>query len=217
MKRTGALVLLICILLCLSGAASAQDAFQTLCQQHGLQSSQIIAWLEISGAGISEPVMRHPSDDVYYASHAPDGTASAVGALFVQARYNAGDLSDPVTIIYGSSAVEDSPLRNLQEKYSGSFDQCRTLYLHTPAGTQEYLTFAALPYSSLHILHYYDFRIAKRYTGFFDNVFSTRALGMHLDEDNRPMAGTDQVIILSTALRGDSLQRYLIMAKRIIH
>ena len=39
---------------------------------------------------------------------------------------------------------------------------------------------------------------------------------MHLDENNRPEAGRDQVLILSTALRGDSLQRYLVMARRDI-
>lgn len=39
---------------------------------------------------------------------------------------------------------------------------------------------------------------------------------MHLDEDNRPVAGKDRVLILSTGLRGDPLQRYLVMAKLIV-
>ena len=38
---------------------------------------------------------------------------------------------------------------------------------------------------------------------------------MHLDEDNRPVFGQDRVVILSTGLRGDSLQRYLVMAKEV--
>lgn len=217
MRKPRVLALLLSALLYLGSTGTAESPWEALCRQHGLTGDSVSAWLEIPGADLCEPVMRHPADDIFYASHAPDGSPDPFGALFVQARYNAGDLSDPVTIIYGSSAGAGAPLRDLQESYSGSFDACRILYLHTPAGTQEYLVFAALPYSSLHILHYYNFRLAKRYDSFFDSVFSTRALGMHLDGDNRPSAGIDQVVILSTALRGDPLQRYLVMAKRISH
>lgn len=217
MRCTRVIALLLCTLLSLgSVAATAENAYQALCQQQGLQDAAVIAWIDIPGASICEPVMRHPNDDLYYSMHAPDGKESATGTLFVQAKYNAADFSDPVTLIYGSSASEEAPWGRLQELYSGSFDSCRLLYLHTPEETQEYLVFSALPYSSIHILHYYNFRIGRQYDSFFDSVFSTRALGMHLDEDNRPVSGKDQVIIFSTALRGDSLQRYLVMAKRII-
>ena len=150
-----------------------------------------------------------------YAKHGADGTENAWGALYIQTRYNAADGSDPVILVYGSSAAEGAPFRKLQETFSGSFDSCKTLYLHMPDGTKEYAVFAALPYSSIHILHYYDFRNVRRYEAFFDGVFSTRVLGMHLDEANRPEPGKDQVLILSTGLRGDSLQRYLVMAKLV--
>lgn len=210
------LMLLLAVLACLAcNAAAAENDYHSLCAQTGYQSEEVIAWLEIPGADFLKPVMRHPTDDAYYASHLADGTEKAYGSVYVQAKYNAADFSDPVTLIYGSSATENAPFWMLQEIFSGSFDQCRRVLLHTPEGTREYIVFAAIPHSSIHILHYYDFSSSRRFDTFFDGVYSTRALGMHLDEDIRPVPGVDQVIILSTALRGDSLQRYLVMAKLV--
>lgn len=216
MRSRSGWLLLLAVLICLvCSCAAAESTYQSLCKQAGLSSPDVIAWIEIPGAGIKEPVMRHPTDDAYYGKHRADGTETAYGAVYVQARYNAADFTDPVTLIYGSSAVEAAPFRMLQEKFSGSFGECRRVLLHLPEETLEYYVFAAIPHSSIHILHYYDFSSARRYRTFFDGVYSTRALGMHLDEDSRPEPGKDHVVILSTALRGDPLQRYLVMARRI--
>lgn len=215
MKRKLICPLVLCLLCVLVCGAAAEDAYARLCSQNGLQTTGVMAWLEIPGASFTQPVMYNAEDDAYYAAHGPDGAENAWGALYIQTRYNAADGSDPVILVYGSSAAEGAPFRKLQETFSGSFDSCKTLYMHMPDGTREYAVFAALPYTSIHILHYYDFRNARRYETFFDGVFSTRVLGMHLDEANRPEPGEDQVIILSTGLRGDSLQRYLVMAKLV--
>lgn len=217
MRRNHTIVCLLLLLLALGiGSAAAESQYEALCSQHGLHSQNLIAWLDIPAASFCQPVMRHPNDDAYYAKRDANDRPNPNGALYVQAKYNAADFSDPVTLIYGGSAAEDAPFGNLQQLYSGSNSgKSRTVYLHTKEGSQEYLVFAALPYSSIHILHYYDFRIERRYTAFFNSVFSTRALSMHLDENSRPEAGKDQVLILSTGLRGDPLQRYLVMAKKI--
>ena len=193
--------------------ACAENSFYSLCIDHGITSEDACAWLESPDTGYAKPVMRHPEDDAYYASHDARGNENAVGTLYMQPTYNAADFSDPVTLVYGSSTHDAAPLGMLQEWFSGSFDKYRTIYLHLPQKTREYTVFAALPYSSIHVLHYYDFRVERRYTSFFDSVFSTRALGMHLDEDNHPTPETDHVLILSTSLRGDKTQRYLVMAK----
>lgn len=216
MRSKGWIALAVCLVLwTISAVTLAESTYQELCRQNGYKNPDIIAWLEVPGAAICEPVMRHPTDDSYYSAKAPDGKENRNGALYVQAKYNAGDFSDPVTMIYGNSTSETAPFYELQELYSGSFDACRTVYLHTPEATQEYEVFASVPHSSIHILHYYDFHSARRYKSFFDSIFSTRALGMHLMEEDRPQGGKDRVIILSTGLRGDPLQRYLVMAKTV--
>ena len=192
--------------------ASAQSTYDALCAGSNASQEHTIAWLEIVDADFCQPIMRNADDDSFYASHDASGAESELGALYVQAAYNADDFSDPVTIAYGSSRTPGAPLRDLQELYSGRFDECRKILLHLPEESLEYEVFAAIPYSSLHILHYYDFTSERRYKNFFDAVYSTRALGMHLAESDRPEYG-EQVLIVSTGLRGDPMQRYLVMAK----
>jgi len=196
------------------GWAAAEGGYDALCAENGVVQADTAAWIEIPGADFCRPIMRHSEDDAYYASHDASGAESAFGSLYIQTAYNAGDFSDPVTVVYGSSKQVGAPLRDLQETYSGRFDECRDIYLHLPSGTMEYRVFAAVPYSSVHILHYYDFSVERRYNTFFDGVYSTRLLGMHLDEETRPQYG-DNVLILSTGMRGDKMQRYLVLAKQV--
>jgi len=195
-------------------SALADSSYSALCQAAALDTGNTAAWLEISSASFFQPVMCHPKDDAFYASHDAYGTEAEGGTLYVQASYNANDFSDPVTIVYGSSAKEGMPFRNLQETYSGRYDDCRTIRVHLPQGTLNYKVFAAIPYSAVHILHYYDFTDEQRFSSFFDGVFSTRALGMHLSPDDKPAFG-EKILILSTALRGDKTQRYLVMGKLV--
>lgn len=207
---------IICLLACwllVCGMCAAESKYEALNAEAGLSNPDVIGWLEIPGGSIRMPVMRHPTDDAYYAKHDAAGRETSTGALYVQAQYNGGAFTDPVTLIYGSSGEEEAPLRWLQELYSGSFGQCRQLLMHTPDGTKEYTVFAAVPYKSMHILYYYDFHNEKRYERFFDEVFSVRALGMQLSAEERPEAGKDRVLILSTSVRGDASQRYLVMGK----
>ena len=205
----------VCLMAWLIGScAVAESQYDTLCRENTVTKAHAAAWIEIPGASFSQPVMRHDSDDSFYASHDAAGAESEYGTLYIQAGYNAGNFSDPVTVIYGSSKKEGAPLRNLQETFSGRFEECSEILLHTPGETLRYEVFAAVPYSSIHILHYFDFRVERRYNGFFDSVYSTRLLGMHLNEEKRPMFG-DRVLILSTGIRGDNMQRYLVMAKQI--
>lgn len=198
----------------LLSAAQAETTYDALCAKANLDPANVSAWIEIDGASISQPVMQHPDDDAYYSSHDPHGNEIEGGALYTQASYNNKEFSDPVTIIYGSSTKEGMVLRNLQEIYSGKFDACREIKLHLPTETLEYKVFAAVPYAATHILHYYDFNTERRFTSFFDSVFGQRVLGMHLIKEDRPEFG-DRVLILSTGMRGDKLQRYLVMAKLV--
>ena len=206
--------LILALLLCVLSTAGAETSYDTLRQQTGVPAPHLEGWLEIPGAGYVQPIMRHPQDDSFYAGRDAKAREASGGSLYVQPTYNASGFADPVTLVYGSSANENAPFAELQKTFSGSFETCRTLLVHTRDGTSEYRVFAALPYASTHILHYYDFTVARRYKTFFDSVFSTRALGMHLDEAERPTP-KDKVLILSTSVRGDKTQRYLVMAKLV--
>lgn len=209
-------VLCICLLVWLIGCSGmAENRYDALCGDYTVVQEDATAWIEISGTKFCQPIMQHKTDDGFYAKHDFTGKESPYGALYTQATYNRDDFSDPVTIIYGSSKAQGTPFRDLQRLYSGRFEECREIMLHLPDETLRYRVFAAIPYSSVHILHYYNFDIEHRYDAFFKGVYSTRLLGMHLDAENRPKYG-DKILILSTGIRGDDMQRYLVMAKRIV-
>lgn len=205
---------LLALTACLSSGALAESRYEALCRENPVRQEHTAAWIEIPGGGYCSPVMQHDQDDSFYAGHDASGAEAETGALYTQKTYNAADFSDPVTVIYGSSKAEGAPFRDLQQTYSGSFDECRRILLHLPEETVEYEVFAAVPYTSIHILHYYDFSVQRRYESFFADVYSTRLLGMHLDEAGKP-GFPDKVLILSTGLRGDNMQRYLVMARPI--
>ena len=106
--RTGFLICLAMLLCCM--CACAESSWQSLTDKAGTAQEHTEAWLEIPGADFSQPVMRHPTEDTYYASHDAKGRELAGGTLYVQAGYNAAGFTDPVTLIYGSSAREGAPL-----------------------------------------------------------------------------------------------------------
>lgn len=205
---------LLIVALIFMGTAFGETQFDSLCSATNVVQSDVIAWLEIPSADFCQPIMYSKTDDAFYSAHDASGAESDLGALFVQSAYNASDFGEKVTIIYGSSQTDGAPFRDLQETYSGRFYECQRILLHLPNQTKEYAVFAAIPYSSIHILYYYDFFVERRFDAFFDGVYETRRMGMQLDEEYHPCFD-DRVLILSTGLRGDKMQRYLVMAKLI--
>ena len=207
-----------CVLLAaallLIGTACAEEPTQyaLLAEETGLDTANLCAWLEIPGAGLTLPVMQHPDDPAFYLSHDAAGQESDGGALYTEKDYNSKDFSDPAVVIYGMRRNDGSMFGSLQEWYSGAFAQHADILLHLPDGTRSYTAFAAVPYSSIHLLYYNDFHFAQVYTRFIEDVFSVRRVGVQLDESQKPQAG-ERLLILSTSLRGDASQRYLVIAK----
>jgi len=214
MRWKTACILLIALLLAIGiASAETESIYDRLNAGASLNaSSDVCAWLEIPGTGFVQPVMQHASDVSFYLDHDAGGNENPSGALYTEFTYSAADFSDPVTVIYGKRRSDGSMFGSLQEWFSGSFDKLPVIRLHMPEGTREYQVFAAVPYSGIHLLYYNDFRYPQVYNSFFDSVYSTRRLGVQLADDLRPVPG-EAVIILSTGLRGDTSQRYLVMAK----
>ena len=75
-RRIVALLLAMLSLAC-AGVAEGHD-YHSLGQQRGLPGQDVIAWLEIPGASILEPVMMHQEDDAYYAKHGTSATSVSV-------------------------------------------------------------------------------------------------------------------------------------------
>ena len=179
-------------------------------------NSDIVGWLVIPGAGVSEAVLRSSDgDDAFYASHAADRTDSELGCVYSQAEYNAADFSDRVTVLYGSSAVAGKQFASLYKTYSedSSLDRCGEITLYTPSSTFRYQAFAASLFNSTHLLHHYSgFQAKQDLDRFLQELESYHTLSRQLDKSAK-VEDNDRVLILSTHVPQNEDLRFLVVAK----
>ena len=213
-KRVMALLLGAFVLLSCSAWAEGEKDFRLLLEENTelIEFEDVKAFLEIPKLDFLFPVMQHPTDDGFYLKHNALGEESEAGALYTQKTYNLPDFSDPAVVIYGRRMDDGSMFGKLQEEYSKAFDELREITLYLPGETRQYTVVAAVPFSNAHVLYAYNFRLARRYNAFFDEVYAVRRPGAQMDETLRPQPD-ENLLILSTGLRGDATQRYLVIAK----
>lgn len=173
----------------------------------------IYAWLYIPDTKINYPILQREDDDSYYLTHGSDGAPSKAGAVFTESTYNARDLSDPVTVIYGHHMRSGDIFGDLQKLYSapGGMEEHQEIRVYLPERELSWRVFAAVPFNMRHILYYHDFSDPAVFQAFLDQVLSVRSINASFDETVEVSAG-DQLLILSTCLQGDSKQRYLVLA-----
>ena len=172
----------------------------------------IYGWLQIDDTNVDYPVLQSPTDDKFYLDHDSDGNTSVNGGIFSEHRYNSADFSDPVTILYGHHKWSGAIFGNLQQYFTDStfFAEDHKLRVYTPEALLEYGVFAAVPYSSDHILYYHDFSDETVFETFFSEILKTRDLSARFNEEYAPHAG-DKVLILSTCFAGNNKRRFLVM------
>lgn len=175
----------------------------------------IYAWLYIPGTEINYPILQREGDDGFYLSHDSRGKSSQAGAIFTEETYTKKDFSDPVTLVYGHHMRSGTMFGNLQETYSTreGMEAHRDIVVYLPERELRYEVFAAVPHDMRHILYYNDFTDPEVFQAFLEQVLSVRSINASIDE-SAGVTAEDQLLILSTCLRGDSHQRYLVLAKR---
>jgi len=175
----------------------------------------IYAWLYIPGTEINYPILQREGDDGFYLRHDSRGKSSKAGAIFTEETYTKKDMSDPVTLVYGHHTRSGSMFGDLQETYStrDGMEAHREIVVYLPERELRYEVFAAVPHDMRHILYYNDFTDPEVFQAFLEQVMSVRSINASIDK-SAEVTADDQLLILSTCLRGDSHQRYLVLAKR---
>ncbi|MCD8068329.1 MAG: class B sortase [Lachnospiraceae bacterium] len=178
-------------------------------------NEDVYAWIDIPGTEISYPILQHPTDEEYYLKRDIEGNYDSNGSIFSQASYNTNDMTDPVTVFYGHNMKSGAMFGNLEETYSDAekFAEYNEIVIYLPEEELHYQIFAAVPYSNIHILDYYNMNNENRFETFIDTIWSARGFGVNLDESVDVSWG-DRIIVLSTCQSGGST-RYLVLAKLI--
>ncbi len=176
---------------------------------------EIYAWLYIPGTEVNYPILQRAGDDGFYLNHSSEGRSSAAGAIFTEETYTKKDFSDPVTLVYGHYMRDGTMFGSLQTTYSTreGIEAYRDVSVYLPERELRYEIFAAVPHDMRHILYYYDFTDPEIFQAFLERVQSVRSINACIDE-SAEVTVEDQLLILSTCLRGDPKQRYLVLAKR---
>jgi len=175
----------------------------------------VYAWLYIPGTQINYPILQREGDDAFYLKHNSEGRTSKSGAIFTEETYTKKDFTDPVTLVYGHRSSSGAMFGTLQTTYSSleGIDTYRDIVVYLPEQEIHYEVFAAVPHDMRHILYYNDFSDPAVLQTFLEQVLSVRSINASIDEGAHVTAD-DQLLILSTCLRGDRQQRFLVLAKR---
>ncbi len=175
----------------------------------------IYAWLYIPGTDVNYPILQREGDDSFYLDHDSEGKSSRSGVLFTEETYTKKDFSDPVTLVYGHNMRSGAMFGKLQETYSAQdgLETYRDIVVYLPERELHYEVFAAVPHDMRHILYYNDFTDPEVFQKFLEQTLSVRSINARVDE-NAEVTAEDQLLILSTCLRGDRDRRYLVLAKR---
>ena len=93
----------------------------------------VVAWIRIDGMNINYPVVQG-SDNSYYLSHLPDGTANKGGSIMMD-EANAPDFTDDVTILHGHHMRSGEMFGDLAKFKDAAFWlEHPTMTLYTPEG-----------------------------------------------------------------------------------
>ncbi|MBO5543355.1 MAG: class B sortase [Oscillospiraceae bacterium] len=172
----------------------------------------VIAWLWIPDAGVNDPILRHADDDTFYRGHAWDGAQSSFGALYVEAKYNAEDFNDPVTVVYGSSDASNKLFASLQKTFSVDGIAQRQITLFTPEGKREYKAGQAGAFDIRHIMStYVRFQNRQNIPYFAEELQNYHTMTKQLDPAAAITRDTD-LLVLSTHLLENENQRFLVLA-----
>lgn len=172
----------------------------------------IYAWIDIPGTDISYPIVQSATDDSFYLDHDSDKNASANGAIFSEHVYNDTTFDDNVTVLYGHNMKSGAMFGDLQPIYRNgdNLKVYNEIVIYLPHKEIHFQVFAAMQYSRMHLLHYYQTAKKNAFNLLIDDIYSTRNLNMTLIEELKPQFG-DQVVVLSTCLSGNNDYRYLVM------
>ena len=177
------------------------------------QSPNVCGYIKVDGTAVDYPVMRSSDEqkEDYYLDHDWLGKSKMAGSIYMQ-KYNAGDFSNPCTVLYGHNMLNGSMFGTLKKFRNGDFfKENRNITVYTPGHILTYEIFSAFVYDDRHILYSFNFSKSDEYQSFLNQVTSPKSLVKQINPDVVPTT-EDKIIVLSTCTSVDT-ERYLVVGR----
>lgn len=172
-------------------------------------NSDIYGWIQIPDTNIDYPILQNETNDAFYLDHAFDKKEDVFGAIFTE-RINAKDFTDFNTVIYGHNIKDGSFFQNLHkfedEEFFNTHD---TFTIYTETEKKIYKIFAAVEYSSKHILYNYDNQSIEERKAFLQSLRESRSMNNHYRDDVK-VDENSKIVTLSTCIRWEPKKRYIV-------
>lgn len=174
------------------------------------ENKDIYGWIVVPGTAIDYPVLQHPEEMDYYLDHNLDGSKGRPGCIYTQ-RMNSKDWSDRNTVLYGHNMRVGTMFAGLHDfEEEVFFEENRYIHIYSEDGRiLVYEIFAAYAFSDAHILMTYDFYTEEGYEQYLGTVRESAEKDGHFRQETE-VSAKDNIITLSTCIRGSSSQRYLV-------
>ncbi|HBU11276.1 MAG TPA: SrtB family sortase [Clostridiales bacterium] len=171
------------------------------------RNPDIIGWLSVPGTEIDYPLLKS-ADNAEYLEYDVDGDENVAGAIFMDMGNDSG-FSDRNTVIYGHNMKNGTMFAGLHQfEDKEFFYKNREIKLYTPAGMRTYEVIAAYPVSNRNILYGMDYADDDVWEAYVEDIYGNKDRSANLLK--KQIGEHDQIVSLSTCVRGESKQRYLV-------
>ena len=174
-------------------------------------NADVCAWIYVPGTEVDYPILRNAdaSDihDPYYLNHTIEGVSGLPGSIYIE-PCNAGDFTDPNTVVYGHSMKNHTMFGSLREFMDAEFfEEHPYIYVVTPEKNLVYKIARQAVYDDRHIMATYDFEDEGDYAAFLDSLSEQEGNS----REEVTVTTDSRLITLSTCVSNDSDSRLLIL------
>ncbi len=174
-------------------------------------NGELYAWIKIPGTNVDYPVAQHKEDNEFYLHHDFYKNPQFSGCIYSE-KPAAKDFSDPVTVLYGHNMADGSMFGSLREfRDTGFFDENRYVYVYTPYRTLQYEIYAAYQYDDRSLTESFDFHDPDDLALYIEESLHPRQMIANVKQ-GIDVTANDRILTLSTCLKGDTDERYLVQA-----
>ncbi len=170
----------------------------------------IVGWIKVDGTNIDYPLLYHETDNSFYLKHNYQGKSDSQGSIYFE-NYNARELTDFNTIIYGHSLLNGNMFRSLHNfKEKDFFNAHDSVIIYLPKEERHYTVFECETVSDQHILSLLNNYNEESRQEYLKSIFGNSRSDT-LIRDGVEVTTKDKMITMSTC-KTDKTKRLVVHA-----